>query len=276
MATNAHFAQRLSLAQGALDAVKRSPPGKGLPPYLCHRLASSLIALILLHGSDLFTTILKMPDKLDTFWRRVQRWVTNCFSFTPIPVLAIEACLPPLLLLIEYRQRMAALRLTSAPPEINPAAARLHRSVSNKSTFRSPQCHRSLLVKHNPAKCPLMWKAPQRNLCKHLPIDEISNRVLPLLEGRPSLPLLNPHLFPTLTIPPPDPPPRLLHSSKERIQVHFPSPGVHSGPTTPRLPLRPLPITSPFHGPLQIPGGPHPLEEIRQELPSRSPLLVQS
>ena len=148
-----------------------------------------------------------MQDKLDTFWRRIQRWVTNCFTSTPIPILAIEACLPPLPLLIEHRQRMAALRLTSSPPEINPAAARLHRSVPNKSTFRSPLCHRSLLVKLNPAKRPLMWKTPQRNIRKHLPIDEISHRVIPLLENCSYLPLLNPHLVPTLAIPPPDPPP---------------------------------------------------------------------
>ena len=207
LATNAHFARRLSLGQGALDAVKRlSPPGKSLPPYLCHWLAFSLIAPILLYGSDLFTPLLGMQDRLDTFWRRVQRWVINCFSSTPIPVLAIEACLPPLPLLIEYRQHMAALRLTSSPPEINPAAAWLHRSVPNRSTYRSSQCHSSLLVKLNPVKHPLMWKTPQRNICKNLPINEISHRVLPLLEGHSSLPVLNHHLVPTLTVPPPDPP----------------------------------------------------------------------
>ena len=207
LSTNAHFARRLSLAQGAFDGVKRlSPPGKGLPPYLCHRLASSLIAPILLYSSDLFTPLLKMQDRLDTFWRQVQRWVTNCFSSTPIPILAIEACLPPLPLLMEHRQRMAALRLSSSAPEINPAAGRLHKSVPNRSPFRSPQCHRSLLTKLNPAKRPLMWKTHQKTIRKHLPIDEITHRVLPLLGGRPSLPLLNRHLVPTLEIPPPDPP----------------------------------------------------------------------
>ena len=207
LSTNAHCARRLFLAQGALDAVKRlSPPGKGLPPYLCHRLASSLIAPVLLYGADLFTPLMKMQDRLDTFWRRVQKWVTNCFSSTPIPILAIEACLPPLPLLMEHRQRMAALRLASSPPKINPAAGRLHKSIPNKSTFRSPECHRSLLPRLNPAKRPFMWKTPQRNIHKHLPIDEITHRVLPLLEGRSSLPLLNPHLVPTLAIPPPDPP----------------------------------------------------------------------
>ena len=72
---------------------------------------------------------MKMQDRLDTFWRRIQRWVTSCFSSTPITILAMEACLPTLPLLIEHRQRMAALRLASSPPEINPAAAGLHKTV---------------------------------------------------------------------------------------------------------------------------------------------------
>ena len=138
LSTNAPFSRRLALAQGAFDAVKRlSPPGKGLFPFLCHRLASSLIPPVLLYGADLFTPLLKMQDRLDTFWRRVQRWVTNCFYSTPIPILAIESCLPPLFLLIEHRQRVAALRAASSPPEINPVAGRLHKSVSNRSPFRS-------------------------------------------------------------------------------------------------------------------------------------------
>ena len=161
LSTNAHFARRLPLAQGAFDAVKRlSPPGKGLPPYLCHRLATSLISPILLYGSDIFTPLTKMQDRLDTFWRRIHIWVTNCFSSTPITILAIKACLPPLPLLIEHRQRMAALRLASSPPEINPAAGRLQKTIPNRSSFRSPQCHCSLLTKLNPAKRPLMLKTP--------------------------------------------------------------------------------------------------------------------
>ena len=37
LTTNSHFARRLALAQAALETIKRlSPPGKGLPPYLCH------------------------------------------------------------------------------------------------------------------------------------------------------------------------------------------------------------------------------------------------
>ena len=45
---------------------------------------------------------MRMQDRLDFFWRHIHRWVTNCFSSTLIPILAIEACLPPLPLLIEH------------------------------------------------------------------------------------------------------------------------------------------------------------------------------
>ena len=42
--TTPHFFKRLAKAQAAFMAVKRlSPPGIGLPPFLCHRLASSLL-----------------------------------------------------------------------------------------------------------------------------------------------------------------------------------------------------------------------------------------
>ena len=51
-----------------------------------------------------------------------------------------------------------------------------------------------------------MWETPRSTIRKHLPIDEITHRVLPLLEGRSSLPLLNPHLVPTPAVPPPDSP----------------------------------------------------------------------
>ena len=176
LSSSAPFSKRLSLAQGALDTMKRlSPPGKGLPPYLCHRLASSLLAPVLLYGADLYTLLIRMQDKLDVFWHRVQRWVTNCFSSTPVPILAIEACLPPLALLIEHGQRMAALRVVCSPPEINPMSARLHRSVPNRSSHHSPRCHHSLLVKLNPALRPLMWKTPRTTIRKYLPIDEIAH-----------------------------------------------------------------------------------------------------
>ena len=51
-----------------------------------------------------------------------------------------------------------------------------------------------------------MWKTSENNICKHLAIDQITHRVLPLLKGRVTLLLLNAHLVPTLVLPEPDPP----------------------------------------------------------------------
>jgi len=100
----AHFSPRLALAQGAFALVcRRSPPGAGLPPYLCHRLATSLIAPILLYSADLFTPRGGTMTRLDTFWRQVQRSTTNGFSATPTGILAVESCLPPVSLLVAHR-----------------------------------------------------------------------------------------------------------------------------------------------------------------------------
>jgi len=206
LSLSTHFSRRLSLAQGALDTIKRlSPPGKRLPPYLCHILASSLISPVLLCGRDLYTPLVRMLEKLDVFWHRVQRSVTNCFSSTPVPILALKACLPPLILLIDHQQGMAALRMVCTPHAINPASARLDKSVPNRSSYRSPPCHHSLLVRFNHAQCPLMWRTPQVTIRKHPPIDKISHRTLPLLQNTVSFPLYNPQLVPTLSIPSADP-----------------------------------------------------------------------
>jgi len=72
-------------------AVKRlSLPGIGLPPFLCHRLASSLLIPILSYGADVFMPTAHMIRKLSVFWHKVQRWTTNCFMSTPTDILAIE------------------------------------------------------------------------------------------------------------------------------------------------------------------------------------------
>jgi len=137
----AHFARRLSLAQGAFTLIRRlSPRGAGLPPYLCHRLATSLIAPTLLYGADLFTPSVGTTTRLNTFWRKVQRWTTNCFSATPTGIISVESCLPPVSLLITHRQRLAAPSVVCSPPSVNPATAGLHSSFPSLSVFRAPDC----------------------------------------------------------------------------------------------------------------------------------------
>jgi len=115
-------------------ALKRlSPPGMGLPPFLCLRLASSLLFPILSYGADAFLPTVHMTRKLSAFWHKVQRWTTNCFMSNPIDILAIKACVPPLELRLSYKRRLAHLGILCSPSEINPSSTRLPPSVQTPS-----------------------------------------------------------------------------------------------------------------------------------------------
>ena len=75
LATTPHFTKRLAKAQAAFVAIKRlSPPGMGLPPYLCHRMAASLLFSILGYVGDIFHPTVHMLRNLAVFWHKVQRW----------------------------------------------------------------------------------------------------------------------------------------------------------------------------------------------------------
>ena len=88
ISSSAHFSRPLALSQAAFAAVRRlSTAGGGIPPHLCHRLAYSLLFPILSYGADLFITTKGLLSKMDVHWRQVQRWVTNCFRSTPLPIL---------------------------------------------------------------------------------------------------------------------------------------------------------------------------------------------
>jgi len=72
MSITPHFIKRLAKAQAAFVAIKSlSPPGMGLPPFLCHRLASSLLFPILSYGADTFEPTVHMTRKLSAFWHKV-------------------------------------------------------------------------------------------------------------------------------------------------------------------------------------------------------------
>jgi len=132
--SSTHLSHRLALAPRAFALITcLGPPGAGLAPYLCHRLAMSLVAPILLYGADVFTPSAGAMAPLNTFWHKVQKWTTNCFSATPNVILAVESCLSPVTLLISQRQSLAALHVVCSPPEINPATAWLHVSFPSLS-----------------------------------------------------------------------------------------------------------------------------------------------
>jgi len=193
----AHFSHRLALAQGGFALIQRlSPPGADLPPYLCHRLATSLVAPILLYGADLFTPSVATTTRLDTFWCNVQRWTTNCFSATPTGILSVESCLPPICLLITHRQRLAALTVVCSAPSVNPVTARLHPSFPSLSTHRAPDSSRAITRGLSSVYLPRHWKTPcpvprMRNL---LPVDAVAHRMIPFTLRLSWMPMINSHL----------------------------------------------------------------------------------
>ena len=139
-------------------AVKQlSPPGIGLPPFLCHRLASSLLFPYLSYGADVFMPTVHMIRKLSMFWHKVHRWTTNCFMSTPTDSLAMEACLPSLGLLRAYKRCQANLSILGSPREIDPATARLPPSVQTPSIHRHSPDHTVLSANNAGSRLPLPW-----------------------------------------------------------------------------------------------------------------------
>ena len=134
-----HFSRRYALANAALAMIRRlSPPGMGLPPYLCLSLARSLLAPILLYGSAVWNPPPSVMRPMSFFWHRVCRWITNCFSTTNTTCLHREACLPLQPALIRHQRHLAGLRLICSPPEINPVTVRLPKSVPTLSPHSAP------------------------------------------------------------------------------------------------------------------------------------------
>ena len=143
---------------------------------------------------------------MEVHWRQVQRWVTNCFRSTPVPILAAESCLPPLSVLLLHKRRMAAVRLISSPTPINPASARLCRSFPALLKARAPDSHKALCTCLAPNVMPLNWKSPLRSppVRTHLLVDALAHLTLPLLEGLSFAPLINSNLLPDLPALPSD------------------------------------------------------------------------
>jgi len=184
LATSPHFTKWLAKAQAALMAIKPlSPTGVGLPPYLCHRLAASLLFAILSYGADIFYPTVHMTSKQAVFWPHVQRWCTNCLACTQTDILAIEACLPPLDLLLAYKTRLATLQVLCFPPDINPATVRLAPSVQTPSLLRIAPDHRTPLVRNAGSRLPLpslQLRPPTKNRANLL-FDAVPHSMLFLL-----------------------------------------------------------------------------------------------
>ena len=137
----------------------------------------------------------------------MQRWATNCFSSTPIDVLAIESYLPPIPLLVSQRQRLAALRTVCSPPGVNLATARLHPSFPSLSSYRAQDRSRAHSKGLSSVYLPLSWETPLRN---HLPIDRVAHRTIAFTGGLSRMPMINAHLVPGIL---PNLPPQSLMES---------------------------------------------------------------
>jgi len=124
-----------------------------------------------------------MTRKLSAFWHKVQRWSTNCFTCTPTDILAVEACLPPLDLLLAYKRGLASLRVMCSPPEINPVAARLPASLQTPSLYRHAPDNRDLSRRNAGSRLPRPWRQPRPPLKNraHLPLEALPHSMLFLL-----------------------------------------------------------------------------------------------
>ena len=197
--SRSNFSRRYTLANAALPTIRDlSPPGMGLPPYICLSLACLLLAPILLYGSAVWNPPRSIMGPMSVFWHRVCRWITNCFSSTNLPCLHSEACLPPLPVLVRHQHRLAGLRLICSSPEINPATAPLPKSVPTFSPHRATLIARGKITSQ-PYLCfnldwccaPDKFKNPRY---RHNAITALSNTAIPLVHDVVTLPPISLHL----------------------------------------------------------------------------------
>jgi len=191
-----------------------------------------------------------MTRKLSVFWHKVQRWTTNCFVSTLTDILAIEACLPPLELLLTYKRRLAHLRILCSPPEINPATARLPPSVQTPSLHRHSPDHRALSAKNAGSRLPLPWIQPRPPSKKraHLPLDALTHSMLFLLgpDGLDALPVTSQHLLTEFY---PEPPPGRSYPLLKLKCIYLPmEEWVKAAPDPARYPYLPSLKPHPFMG----------------------------
>src|SRR5205807_9617249 len=111
--------------------------------------------------------------------------------------------LPRLFRDLPHRRSVAALRRATAPPESNPAAARLPPAFPSASSHRASHSNCYLTVGLKGNYIPLKWNKarPKPAVRSHLPIDGIVNLLTPLSHGTSFFPMTNLHLLPDL--PPP-------------------------------------------------------------------------
>ena len=133
---------------------------------------------------------------MDVFWHKVQRWVTNCFSTTPINILAVESSLPPIDLLLAHKRRLAAVTLACTPSPICTAAARLPPTFPSPYQFRTGDSLRPA-VWRKPLTGPLPWNACTKTRIRtRLPLDDLAHLTLRFAPASGAFPARLEHLVP--------------------------------------------------------------------------------
>ena len=185
--TSTHFTKRLALAQVAFLPIQRlSMPGKGLTPYGARRMAKGIILPILLYGAEIFDPIVTMIDKMQKFWNRVLRWITNAFYATNITVVSAEACLAPIKLYMRQTREMTAVRITTAIPSNNIATAMLPGGYPVVDDYRYPTNKRQAFDNNKGGMRPKVWNSTSTTSAQvRLPIDEVGAIAASYYTARP-------------------------------------------------------------------------------------------
>ena len=170
------------------------------------------------YGADLFVPNRAMTQKLDVFWHRVQRWVTNCFSSTPVSILAVESSLPQVELLLAHKRRLAAVTLVCTPSPICTAAARLPSNFSSPYPFRTHDSLRPAKWR-KPLTGPLPWNSvTETRIRTRLPLDDLAHLALRFAPTTGPFPARLQHLVPT-DFDHPDPPLVTWQSLRARVTL---------------------------------------------------------
>jgi hypothetical protein len=128
---------------------------------------------MLLYGAQILVPSVTVLNKMQRFWNRVLRWITNIFYATNIIVLSAEACLALIKLYLERIQKMTAIRITSAIPENNIATAMLPGGYPLVNPHRYPSNRRAYSRKEGGTR-PRVWNSVAINPTQvRLPIDEL-------------------------------------------------------------------------------------------------------
>ena len=132
--------------------------GKGLTPYQCRRLAKAILLPTMLYGAEVFQPPATILSKMETMWRRVQRWITNCFRATETRAWSAEACLMPIELYIIQTQALAAVRWATSDPGNNYTTVLLPSGYPTRSSFRVETVRREAFDKPGGTR-PKAWNS---------------------------------------------------------------------------------------------------------------------